>query len=72
MNEKLKNAVSNMRRWQKEYFSTKAPWALTESRKWEKIVDKILEEIDTPGLFPEVIHPTKVEVVDKSNNVEFR
>lgn len=51
MNEKLKNAVSEMRKWQKEYFRTKSPIALNESKRLEKVVDKILEEMDNPGLF---------------------
>ena len=40
-----------MRKWQKEYFRTRSPQALSNSKRWEREVDKILEEMDAPGLF---------------------
>lgn len=52
MNETtLRAAVAQMRKWQKEYFRTRNPQALNEARRLEKKVDRMLEELDNPGLF---------------------
>lgn len=51
MNKRLQNAVANMRKWQKEYFRTRAPQAMTNSKRWEREVDKILDEMGQPALF---------------------
>ena len=51
MNEKLKSAVSEMRKAQKEYFKTKSWQALEESKRLEKEVDKLLAEDRQPTLF---------------------
>lgn len=51
MNKMLRNAVANMRKWQKEYFKTRSPQALSNSKKWEREVDKILAEYGEQTLF---------------------
>lgn len=51
MNEEFLNAVRHMRKWQKVYFRTREPRAKDEAIVWEKRVDKLLDEIDNPGLF---------------------
>lgn len=51
MSKKLQNAVANMRKWQKEYFKTRSPQALSNSKRWEREVDKILAAMEDPGLF---------------------
>lgn len=51
MNKRLRNTVANMRKWQKEYFATKSPQALNNSRRWEREVDKILASFGEQTLF---------------------
>ena len=45
------DAVKNMRRLQKEYFATRDPHTLTEARRTERLVDRLLDEIDEQTLF---------------------
>ena len=49
--EELFQAVKNMRQLQKEYFRTRDKAVMAKSIAAEKEVDRILEEIDNPGLF---------------------
>ena len=51
METEFKKTVAEMRRWQKEFFRTRSPQALSESRRLEKKVDKMLEDMEQPGLF---------------------
>lgn len=51
MNNEFLDAVRQMRKWQKMYFSTRNPRAKDEAIVWERKVDKMLDEIDNPGLF---------------------
>ena len=49
--ERLIDAVAEMRHCQIEYFRTKSQTALEASKRAEKKVDKLLEEIREPRLF---------------------
>jgi len=49
--DRLMEAVAEMRHCQIEYFRTKSQTALEEARRWERRVDKLLEEIRRPTLF---------------------
>ena len=49
----LKEAVKQMRFFQKMYFKTKSPSALQSSKQWEKDVDRLLLEAEQPVLFDE-------------------
>lgn len=44
-------AVRTMRHWQKTYFRTRDPRAMSESIKYEKQVDQMLVELEQPDLF---------------------
>ena len=59
MRDKLLQAVTQMRFWQKEYFTQMrysqkddlnhgAGFALDEAKRYEKLVDKLLAELDDP------------------------
>ena len=48
---KLVTAVKNMRQLQKEYFKTRDLDVLSRSKVAEKEVDRLLEELENPGLF---------------------
>jgi len=49
--DRLMEAVAEMRHCQIEYFRTKSQTALDASKRAEKKVDKLLEEIRRPTLF---------------------
>lgn len=49
--EKFKNAVKQMRFWQKMYFRTKSPSAMQDAKRLEKEVDQMLEDDAQPQLF---------------------
>lgn len=51
MEDNLRDAVFQMRKWQKEYFRTKSPVVMREAIKWEKVVDGLLAEDVQPSLF---------------------
>lgn len=40
-----------MRKWQKEYFKTRSPQALSNSKRWEREVDRLLSEYGEQSLF---------------------
>ena len=49
--DRLIDAVAEMRHCQIEYFRTKSQTALEASKRAEKKVDKLLEELRKPTLF---------------------
>ena len=49
--DEFMEAVREMRKWQKEYFRTRAPRALELSRQYEKKVDTMVEDALSPPLF---------------------
>lgn len=49
--ERLIDAVAEMRHCQIEYFRTKSETALEASKRAERKVDKLLEELRKPTLF---------------------
>jgi hypothetical protein len=49
--DELTKLVKEMRYWQIEYFKTRSKNALQEAKQYERAVDKLLDELETPGLF---------------------
>ena len=49
--DRLIDAVAEMRHYQIEYFRTKSQTALEASKRAERKVDKLLEELRRPTLF---------------------
>ena len=45
------DAVKNMRRLQKEYFASRDPHTLTEARRTERLVDRLLDDMNEQTLF---------------------
>lgn len=44
-------AVTKMREWQKTYFRTRHPGAMQEAKKWEKEVDRFIDDETQPKMF---------------------
>ena len=61
-----------MRKWQKEYFKTRSPLAFNEAKKMEKLVDQLLEEMETPSLFQKDDPNIMTGMINKDSGVEFR
>lgn len=51
LKDQIIEKVREMRRLQREFFRTHNSKALQASKDIEKVVDKLLEELETPNLF---------------------
>ena len=51
LKDQIMEKVREMRRLQREFFRTHNSKALQASKDIEKVVDKLLEELETPNLF---------------------
>ena len=51
MDKEFIEAVKMMRNAQKEYFLTRNPYVLLDAKKYEKRVDRMIEEMQTENLF---------------------
>lgn len=46
--DRLVEATAEMRSRQKHYFTTRTPEALSEARRWEREVDRLLAAVQSP------------------------
>ena len=49
--DELAKLVKEMRVYQVEYFRTRSKHALAKAKEFERRVDKLIDELENPGMF---------------------